>query len=250
MIVATPVVHGRRRQLIFSRNVSLPGIFPVGLFFLMGAPASAGPNYQAAIALHIADATTKNACQPDIRAGTLRMQQPVLSTPAGPFYFVYLVACGGSDTAGIGGLECGIDYDGNYAPAGGVSPISVFDWILCADLEFPSAGWPEPGTGSLMTWTRFNCHHPDEAPVPNTELAVAGYFYLAAYASGSLRVIPRPASGRLKVASCAAFEDDLTDLPGKRGQAGFGSAFGFNSCHVAIPTRPTTWSSIKALGMS
>jgi hypothetical protein len=216
-------------------------------------PALAGFNEQVAISLHISAPVEKNACGLSIHPTQFTSRQPLLSGLDGPFYFVNLFACWGSDSAGIGGIECGISYHGGYSPGGGAFPINVFSWSACSDLEFPSDGWPGPNTGNLMTWTRFNCHHPDSDPgVPRTELAFAGYFYLAAYASDPMSVIPRPVSGRLKVADCLGAEDDLTypagDFrPHRAGIAGFGSSQGFNSCNQVTPTRPMTWSGIKTL---
>jgi hypothetical protein len=63
-----------------------------------------------------------------------------------------------------------------------------------------------------------------------------------------MSVIPRPVTGRLKVADCSGFEDDLTFpevRPHRAGGVGFGGE-GFNSCVQIIPIQPTTWSGIKA----
>jgi hypothetical protein len=231
-----------------------PILLVLAIGFLSGiASATPGLNHQVAISLHITDPVAKNTCDLLINPVTVTSQQPALAQPeVGPYNFVYLFACWGSDSVGIGGIECGIDYQGGYA-GGGAFPINVFAWTACSDLEFPSAGWPGPNTGNLMTWTRSNCHHPSSPPdVPRSEVALAGYFYMAAYGSGQLSVIPRPVSGRLKVADCFGYEDDLTHFPGdprlyRAGIAGFGTQPGFNSCYQVVPTTPVTWSRLKSM---
>jgi len=218
------------------------------LSIVLHDPAFAGPNQNAAISFHINSSIVKNPCNMQLHPASMRVSEPQLSTPEGPFYFVFLFVCRGADSAGVGGLECGVSYPGAYAPEGGASPINVFGWALCADLEFPSSGWPAPGGGNLMTWTEAHCHHPSGNPgVPNEAIALAGYFYVGAYASGRFTVIPRPVSGRLKVASCDAVEDDLTDVPTffVRGAAGFGDQQGYNVCHPIDPVEETTWGRLK-----
>src|SRR5512140_680245 len=48
-----------------------------------------GDNHQAAIALHIADPTTKNQCTLSINNSTIRTHDSRLSTADGPFFFTY-----------------------------------------------------------------------------------------------------------------------------------------------------------------
>jgi hypothetical protein len=218
----------------------------------LASPASAQfvfDNDQAAIALHIGDVTSKNVCSPSVTAATMRVDAP-LSGPSGPFYYSYLLVCNGSDSTGIQGMECGIDYQGGFAPAGGAFPISVFSWTLCGNLEFPFTGWPAPGGSNLITWTDANCNIEQSEPgVPRTVIAIGGYFYMGAYGPSTMSVIPRPASGRAKVADCSAREDDITTLfPSHLGVAGFGApGTGYNPCGAPTPTRATTWGGVKSL---
>jgi hypothetical protein len=103
----------------------------------------------------------------------------------------------GDAVSGVGGLQCGITYD-PAAHAG----VDVFNWTLCASLEFPSSGpngaWPAAGSGNLITWDgAFRCQRtqPDGSGV----VAAAGYFYCAAYSTDRLELIPRPVDGQAKV---------------------------------------------------
>ena len=69
-------------------------------------------NYWASIGLHIDDVVTKNVCEPSITSSTVRSYTPNLSTPTGPFYYVYLFACNASESLGVAGMEFGITYPG------------------------------------------------------------------------------------------------------------------------------------------
>jgi hypothetical protein len=172
---------------------------------------------------------------------------PTLSTPEGPFFSILIIACNDPDSLGIGGVEFGVEYDGGYAPGGGATPISVFQWSSCGDLEFPSTGWPAPGTGNLITWTSFNCDDAD-AVLPDIPhdfmLKVVGHFYMGAYAPASFRIVPRQVSGQMAVAYCSGFTR-IIPYPG--GVAGFRTP-GWPGClSHPLPVRPTTWSDVKTL---
>jgi hypothetical protein len=203
-------------------------------------PASAGDNVQAAIALHITPANNGMGCSPaGLTAATVQAETPTLSP--GNFYWTYLIVCNGSDSTGIAGLECGIDY-----PAA----VQVYNWALCADLQFPFGGWPASGSSNLLTWiTTTNCQIDQSEPgVPRSVIAVGGYFYMGAYAPSQMSIIPRPVSGSAKVADCDSAEDDLTFLvPSHLGVAGFGGAPGYNPCGAPTPVQQSTWSGIKTL---
>ncbi len=180
------------------------------------------------------------------------VETSVLSTPSGPFFYVFLVGLGFGDDPNIGGdgistiagLECGIDYPGAFLPEGGAGPICVFDWVNLGDLQFPSSGWPAPGGGNLITWA--NCGGV-EVRRNGISYAVAGYFYLGAYAPAQIRVTPRPVSGSAKLARCHGSEVDLTPPHNNcaLGMAGFQMS-GFNGI-CAVPVQEMTWSGIKSL---
>jgi hypothetical protein len=216
----------------------------------LSTPAMAFDNRQAAIALHISPVVTKNQCEvPGLTSATMVVNQPVLSGPTGPYYYTYLLVCNGSDSTGVQGFECGIDYQGAHSPGGGAFPISVFSWNLCADLEFPFDNWPAPQSSNLITWTDLNCKNDQSEPgVPRTVIAIGGYFYMGAYGHSQMSVIPRPVSGFAKVADCSAREDDITNnIPSHLGVAGFGAAGGYNPCGAPTPVRESTWGGVKSL---
>ena len=79
---------------------------------------------------------------------------------------------------------------------------------------------------------------------------VAGYFYLAAYGSGTLRLIPRPADGLAMVSDCSA---QATQIPSEGlGTARFSPGAliaGYNPCgrEASVAVERATWSRIKTL---
>ena len=213
----------------------LLGALVVGL----AGSAAAFDNKQAGIALHITPAQVgPTNCNPPVTAPTLVYQTPSVSPDQ--FYWTYLLVCNGSDSTGIAGMEMGVQYPG---------VIQIYNWISCSDLQFPDGIWPNSGGSNLLTWTLANCHLDRSEPaVPRTVIAIGGYFYMGAYGASQMSVIPRPVSGRAKVADCASREDDFTfAIPSHLGVAGFGGAAGYNPCGAPTAVAPTTWSGIKNL---
>jgi hypothetical protein len=198
------------------------------------------------ILVHLTSPTTKNSCSfgalSDSRSAKVNGN---LSGPAGPYYFLYILASPGVSfpIASMGGVQFGVSYRGQDTSGPIQEGIDVFSWTLCGILEFPSGGWPAPA-GNIITWDRDHCQ------VGTT--AVAGYFYVGAYSPESFRLIQRPVDGFAKVADCSAREYDLDSSA--LGYAVFGqSALGCNpwtsdcSDVLPIPVRITTWSGIKTL---
>jgi hypothetical protein len=212
-------------------------------------------NSQSALGLHVTRASNTNPCElPGLTRYTIQEFTPETSLPSqGPFFFVYLIACNGSELSGISGLNCGIEYQGAYSPSGGSFPINVFSWNLCADTQVPTGSWPAAGTNNLIQWSPGNCQRFRSEPLdPYSVIAVAGYFYIAAYESSDMRVIPRLDSAEASVLGCDGGNDNLVDyFPGRLGVAAFGIAGGYNPCSPGIiPTQSTTWSRLKTQMLS
>ncbi len=193
--------------------LSLPLIGALSALAAVAAPARAGTQPNARIALHVKAHTAKSAslcttwspnaeglpCSRYVSAGDLR-------TP----YDVYLVVVRGASFSGIAGLSCGIEYDD--VPGSG---LDLCGWTLCADLEFANAGsrgeWPHAGGGTRIVWVRdTNC----QRTVIGTDgvHAVAGVFYAYAYSADALAVTPNnnlDSGPELAVADCAAATDLL-----------------------------------------
>lgn len=223
----------------------------IGIFWTIVAHDPRAAVADDGLALHAVPHGTVT-CASTLNPENLTTRIETFSTASGPFYDVYVIAClndrGGptGPPTGIGGAEFGITYPGGYAPAGGLTPICVFDWVSCGDLQFPSTNWPEPGGGNLVTWQVSRCSTPNLSF--NTSYALAGYFYLAAYAPAAISLTPRPVSGRAKVADCQGREFDFTSLLGGAylGRVGFGSQGGWNGCLHGLPVKSSTWSGLKA----
>jgi DNA-binding beta-propeller fold protein YncE len=169
------------------------------------------------------------------------------------FYFVCLVVARGTGSF-LAGLQCGVDYPDEPSDASSGSVVEVFDWHLCADLEFPTpagtpAGapaWPGPGSGNLITWDPIdNCQRLD--------LAVAGYFYVGAYAAATFQITKRPVDDAAKVAYCATSgevgltKDDLGFVSFSAGGLALGCNPVLAGCAELVAVRPTTWSAIKSM---
>lgn len=203
--------------------------------------AAAFDNKQAGIALHITPAHVGPpavTCTPAVTAPTIVYQTPD-SSPAS-FFWTYLLVCNGSDSTGVAGMEMGVTYP---------VQIQVYNWVSCANLQFPDGIWPASGGSNLLTWTLANCQNDRSEPgVPRSVIAVGGYFYMGAYGPAQMLVIPRPVSGRAKVADCNSREDDITfSIPTHLGVAGFAGAPGYSPCGAPTAVAPTTWSGVKNL---
>jgi hypothetical protein len=153
-------------------------------------------------------------------------------------YYAWVLA---TSYEGIGGLQFGVQYD----PAPGAG-LDVLYWTPCGDLEFNSPGWPNSGTGNLVTWQ--GCQLQQPGGPGGGVVTLAGYFHVSTYGADILKIIPRPVDGVAKIANCVAAESIVP--PHRLGTAAFsqgGNVYGFNPCGLFTPVRPTTWSGIKTL---
>jgi hypothetical protein len=249
---------------------ALLGLLIGCLTVVFAGTALAGQNTEAGIAIHIGKklAVTKGdvcAQAPDFFTGGVPQGAdlfkvkdsncPTQGDPMNPVVFdIWVVVCGANDSVGIAGIEYGLEYD--FASGSGVD---VQSWASCTDLQFPNTGFPFlPNTGNIQTWDRFNnCQRTAQVTtqgsrsevVPNTVFAVAGWARVAVRGSDAISVIPRPITGKLKVADCESKEDDLTGRIESRGSATFCSnRFGYNPCSARnLATEESTWGRIKTL---
>lgn len=222
-------------------------ILAVGFALLMSESpqAIAAQNANAKILIHLAAPTITKACTQPAASPTCSniVTQGDLSTVQSPHkYFAYLLVVNGSASEGVGALQCGI----NYLNAPGVG-VDILSWTLCATLEFNwSTGWPASDSGTLITWdTSTKCQRFEPGGPGTGVVAVAGYFYCAAYSNDFLRVIPRPVDGQAKVANCASVEDHIWQQSAL-GFAAFSSGAttpGYNPwCTPSAPQTPTSLS--------
>jgi len=196
------------------------------------------------IALHAPNIQFKNPCAYYPNTEALAIQHAAL-----PFenVFTFVLICNGPE-AGISGFQFGIDYPGVFNPNGDPNAdIVVYGFTSCGYLSFDSAGWPAPGTGTLITWYYNDCQL--RADTGGGTFANAGYFYLTAYHPATMRIVPRPSDHRASVADCSNVSYDITDVldGGLLGSVGFGPTAGYNPCAASVSVEPTTWSGIKRL---
>lgn len=205
----------------------------------------AGANANAKVAMHLGSVTTKNACS----RGLVPCQGIVTNGGLYPpnIYFAYVLVTDGDATAGISGVQFGINYGGG-GPGDGVG-FDSFGWTLCATLEFqqPAPAWPSSGGGNLITWDAgLACQTTEPGGAGTGVTAVAGYFYCGAYSPDCLSLGPRPVDNAGKVADCSSVEDLITGTPSHYGQACWGTAAGYNPCGLVTPVENATWSQIKS----
>lgn len=212
-------------------------------------PPPPPPNYSPKLLLHVGDVVAKNPCG----AGRIeRCDQAVtaagLSTPAGPFHYLYLMAAKGN-LVDLAGLLVGIDYENGIASdISNGTGVDVFSWTHCATLEFlrtTANHWPAPGGSNLIVWDYVHA-------CQTAETAVAGYFYVGAYSADRFRLVNDTLQDLAQVALCNSTPFDL-----ERRDLGYvefsdgAKARGCNPCLVdcsgAVTVMPTTWSRIKSL---
>lgn len=245
------------------------GLLIMCLTMGLASVAVAGENAIAGISLHVTPLVTKAPClnAPGFANGPGDIVTSEFPCPQAANQLrsvsVWLLVCNGSDSVGVAGMECGIEYNGALGRG-----VDVDQWLPCADLEFPVGGWPNPGGSNLITWDPgTNCQ--TMSSVPDTVynhmvIAVAGVFNVTLYGKDEMHVTPRPVSGKATVADCAAVEDDITDaIPSQLGFATFcrgagSKGGGYNFCQFlepmaglaplyhGLPLEKTTWGRIKS----
>lgn len=234
---------GLPRQL--SEWFCLPLLLAVAWIAFCGEVAQAGTP-QPKLLLHLKAMTTKNNCQwGSLTDCSQAVTAGRVATATGPFYFAYLLA----DRASLSGLravQVGISYDGDVAgPPMNGQGVDIFNWTLCGDFDSQSTGWPGSGGGIVITWPGANRCQTMAVPL-------AGYFYLAAYGSDQLKLIPRPLDGLANVADCQSAVQNIvgTDL-GSISFSPNAATQGCNpclgSCGQPTPTKASGWSEIKLL---
>jgi len=230
------------------------GLLTVGLLTASALPALAGTHdNRPKILVHVKSTTTKNACTfgsagiTDCNSGSIVTNGTITPLGGPGYYYFYLLVARGNLT-NLAGMQCGIAYQNNQSSnESDLAGIDIFGWTLCATLEFVTPGsnvWPRPGGGNLITWdSTNNCQ--------TGEVAVAGYFYAAAYSADYFAITPRPVDGISKVANCNNTETNL--VQGDLGWAQFSTGAvtpGCNPCAQICPpvaVETTTWGGIKSL---
>lgn len=262
-------IHGSHQDRTVLLNIGAPGTFDLSLTVSRGArtvhcaasvpvqegASSTGPNANTKLVLHLAAVTPRVTCGDETVPS--RCNAAVTNGALFPSrYFAYLVVAEASPSAGLAAIECGVDYDGAAH-----SGVDVFSWSLCASAEARHSGphgpWPAPGSGNSILWdSSTNCQRAEPGGAGTGVMATAGYFYLAAYTPGELRITASPFQDQALALDCDAHETLIggagfpANTPSHLGRANFtvdGAARGFNPCSATSPVRVTTWSAIKGL---
>jgi len=139
--------------------------------------------------------------------------------------FIWVVASRtGGYGNGIGGAQFGLDHD-----------LAAQGWTLCTGgSEIPEDGWPASGTGNAVTWGG-GCY------MSSGEGAKVGYVAVSDGEAGSAAVIGDPRIGDVAVyADCDT--ETFSICP-----EGLGSLGNVLCACEPVPTRESSWGSIKSL---
>ena len=216
----------------------------LGGLLLVSSAALAGELSDAKLSLHVQPRAKKVtfvcdsaapvdvACSQHNTSGTLETR-----------YDVYLVVARVDPSEGIAGVTVGIDYD---------EDIHVTQWNLCAPLEFPYGRWPEAAGGDRIVWGGGT--YCQRSTVPGHEEegthAIAGSFYVYAYAPGDLYLTVNSAvltQPELRITNCSSKNVPLDPdtLPLVRFSES-GSEPGVSPCALdPVPVKPTSWGRVK-----
>lgn len=212
-------------------------------------PPAGVPLQDPVILLHLTPVNGSPQCVQAVSANcATAVTSGRVATSAGPSYFAYLLVGAGA-SGSLGGVELGISYDqGRSGGASDGQGIEIYGWTSCGSLQFPTsapAAWPDPSSGNRITWTAERC--------PNTQVGVAGYFYLGAYSASRLSVSAHPLTHEIRTANCYGSESAVPrNLVGFLAFSPDGAAPGCNpcapssSCPLPVPVTLTTWGNIKA----
>jgi hypothetical protein len=143
--------------------------------------------------------------------------------------FFILAAFPEANSPRLAGVTLGIGYS--------TDDIELVDWGTCGDFQLPTNDWPEPGSGSAVTWLEAQTDH------------VVEIHWFAAYnASGNpatFDVTEHPSRG-----GSVIFADDSIpaeiDIAVDHGRLGFGGEEGYLPCPDPVPVEQTTWGQLKA----
>jgi hypothetical protein len=219
------------------------------LTFLVPPAAHAGANADAKIALHLKAHTYKamSVCSTAAPKTVPCSEFQTKGRALGAYDAYLIVANAAQNGSGIGGLSCGVYYDGELG-----SGVDVYGWTLCADVEATQEAilgddrseWPYPGSGIRITWnTPIHCQ---KGLITGHETegihAIAGAFYLYAYGADLLYLTPNmrgPAAPELAVVGCDGTVDNLPyDRDGAVRFSSAGNELGYNPCTGAGSSPP------------
>lgn len=187
------------------------------------SPAAAGTQDAAKVALHAQAIVTKsNPCgfNNDPNSQGIGCSSYVVDWTTHSLAWVYLVVGQADSAAGISYLDVGVMTQ---------NPTTFTTWFQCvyaSELPSTSPPWPDPGSGNTFTWGP--CQQNNIAGEGTH--AIAGTFYVYAYGTELLSLIPNPtdASTDIVVKDCASTTSIIP--PDQTGRVGFDCSGGYNPC--------------------
>lgn len=187
---------------------------------LIAAPAQAGKNPNSKLVLHVVPFTNRSTCLNG------RLNRPEDAVTRGDLvpakYIAYVLIADGTPGAGLSGCQFGITYNDSTGRG-----VDILDWSECTLFNWPEPGWPDSGTGNLLTWNQ-------NTDCDTTGMRVVGYFTLEAHSPDRLALIYRPADKRAAVAGCGMqannTDAEVLDVipPENLGFVEFGGGPGYN----------------------
>lgn len=183
-------------------------------------PARAGRNPNAKFVIHLVPFTNRSTCLNG------RVETPAAVVTRGDLYptkyIAYVLIVDGTPGVGLAGCQFGISYNDSTNKG-----VDILDWTECSLFNWPEQGWPDSGTGNLLTWNQ-------QTDCDTTGIRVVGYFTLVAYSPDRLSVIVRPSDHKAAVAACGTTnitpDAESVDriVPENLGFVDFGGGPGYN----------------------
>ena len=205
------------------------------------AMAASGDIVKGKIALHGVSALGKNPCDEqaptDLWCNDEGVPSPTFNVQGNPDepWYVYAVVVDVPSASGVKGAAFSVTYS-NFVFTG--------DFNSCGDQLFADPGFPEEGTGGVVTSA--SCILTIDGDPEDDVSWVLGYAYMYAYGDDVAQVIARLADNRLVLVDCDVAESDIPEVHG--GSFAWGTAVGLTPCQPVTPVENTTWGALKRLG--
>jgi len=210
---------------------SITSALIVALVSIAPTNSWSGPNEGGVLILHAAaDIVFTSGVDYCGQSGLANCSEAIVQVEGDDIATVFILAAfPGANSPRLAGVTLGIDYSRTN--------IGIIDWGSCGDFQLPTGDWPEPGSGSSVTWLEAETDHVVEIH----------WFGLGDYYGNAttFNVTEHPSRG-----GSAIFADDSIpaeiDIAVDHGRLGFGGAEGYLPCPDPVPIEQTTWGQLKA----
>ncbi len=190
---------------------SVTALFGLAALCVSSSPGQAGPNSNGALILATPDVVF---CQADCGMIDLSNCEDAVTnlpgyTPDADLWFV-MAAFASDASPRVTGVTFGVDFD--------ASTVFLADFAACGDFELADGNWPEPGSGTAVTWNE------PQFDLLNTVYWFVGYEYYGNDTAFDL--IAHPGQG-------ASFADD--SVPAELDPIELLGSLGFNDDPGSLP---------------